>query len=130
MKVYYAHFMGTYNTPVEVRDIQILTSLGLEVINPNSKEVSQKFEKAKEGLDIKIVSEYMKAFEVFFDYVKECEVFAFRGLPNGKIPGGVAKELEVALANNKIIIELPCGMISRSMTGEETREYLRDMGNR
>lgn len=130
MKVYYAHFMGTYNTPVEERDIKTLSSLGLEILNPNSKEISDRFAKAKEGLDTKILDNYMKAFEVFFDCVRECEVFAFRGLPNGRIPGGVAKELEVAIANNKIIIELPCSMISRSMGGEETREYLRDMGER
>lgn len=41
MKVYYAHFMGIYNTPQEIRDILTLHNLGLKVINPNSPDIQK-----------------------------------------------------------------------------------------
>lgn len=128
MKVYYAHFMGIYNTPQEARDIATLESLGLEVINPNTAEIQWEVDDFKKG---KFRDDYTMLFDViFFTRIRDCEVFAFRALPDGRIPGGVAKELKEAQDNNKIIIELPCSTISISMDGEETREYLRDMGQR
>jgi hypothetical protein len=130
MKVYYAHFMGIYNTPQEQRDIKTLEALGLEVLNPNipetQKEVDINLERYKHSKD-----SYMIMFDnVFFSKVRACEVFAFRALPDGRIPGGVFMELKEAQKEGKIIIELPCGTYSRGMNGDETREYLRDIGQR
>lgn len=125
--------MGIYNTPQEERDIKTLTDLGFEVINPNTKEISKEFVDTKRTYSVALDNDeaYMMAFEdIFFSMVRECPVFAFRGLPNGKIPRGVAIELKHAQLHNKLIIELPCSIISRSMGAEETREYLRDMGER
>lgn len=127
MKAYYAHFMGIYNTPQEKRDIDTLEALGLTVVNPNNEHVSESFEAVKnmEGMS------YLEAFEaVFFTLIDECEVFAFKALPDGRIPGGVAMELKYAQEHNKIIIELPSGTRSRMMDGEQTREYLKDIGQR
>lgn len=127
MKAYYAHFMGIYDTPQETRDIVTLEKMGFDVLNPNTKEFQAAFHGAKmDGFD------YMAAFNhTFFKQgVDVCEVFAFRGLPDGRIPGGVAMELRRAQVLNKLIIELPCGTNSRSMGKEETREYLRDIGQR
>ncbi|XAI97365.1 hypothetical protein [Leptolyngbya phage Lbo-JY46] len=125
MRVYYAHFMGIYNTPQEERDIKTLEALGLEVLNPNTPDIQKEVDLWKNILN------YMDMFEeVFLKRVRSCDVFAFRGLPNGRIPGGVAMELKAAKEAGRIIIELPCSTISRSMDGEETREYLMDMGQR
>jgi hypothetical protein len=119
--------MGIYNTLQEQRDIVTLKQLGLEVVNPNTPEI----QKEVDSYDKSTPEKYMEMFDrIFFQRVYDCDVFAFRGLPNGKIPGGVAKELAQAKLAGKIIIELPCSTISRSMTGEETREYLMDMGQR
>lgn|SRR6187402_1262117 len=131
MKVYYAHFMGIYNTPQELRDIETLTKLGLEVINPNIPEVQAEVEKFKVTFGPTYNQNYMVMFEeVFFKRIRDCEVFAFRGLPDGRIPGGVAMELKVAQDEDKIIIELPCGTHSRKMDADSTKEYLRDIGER
>jgi hypothetical protein len=131
MKVYYAHFMGIYDTPTEQRDVETLTKLGLTIVNPNSEEISAEYNKLKNAIGNQgNQAAYESAFEVFFKLVRECEVFAFRALPNGRIPGGVAMELKIAQENNKIVIELPCSTFSRSMGGEETREFLRDIGKR
>ena len=128
-KVYYAHFMGIYNTPQEERDIKTLESLGLEVLNPNTPKTQNECDIAFKNA--KTNKQYHKAFsEIFFTKVAKCEVFAFRPLPDGRIPGGVFKELQEAQRLNKIIIELPCGTYSRGMGKEDTREYLKDIGQR
>lgn len=91
MKVYYAHSMGLYNTSQEARDVKTLEDLGLEVLNPNSEEISNNFKNACKTMS------YMAAFnKIFGDLVKSCEVFAFKALPDGKIPSGIAAELEIA----------------------------------
>lgn len=124
--VYYAHFMGIYNTPQEDRDVQTLMRLGFIVVNPNTQGVDSNFK----GLIAKGM-DYMQAFEtVFLSMVEKCDVFAFRGLPDGSIPGGVAMELRHAEKKCIPIIELPCGTGRRSLDGEETREWLRDIGHR
>tara|TARA_R110000796_G_scaffold181330_1_gene297923 strand:+ start:55379 stop:55786 length:408 start_codon:yes stop_codon:yes gene_type:complete len=124
-KVYYAHFMGIYGTPQEKRDIQTLVDLGFEVINPNNWVMSDRFTK-----EIKIHG-YEVAFDsVFLSEVRDCEVFAFKALPDGRIPGGVAWELREAQKRDKLIIELPSGMHARSMGKDDTREYLKDIGQR
>ena len=130
--VYYAHFMGIYDTPQEKRDIKTLRDLGLYVVNPNEghiqKEVDNSLEKHKL---LQSEDAYMDMFdEVFFSRVRECEVFAFKALPDGRIPGGVAMELKHAIEHNKIIIELPSGMNARFMGRDDTREYLKDIGQR
>ena len=126
MRVYYAHFMGIYNTPQEERDVNTLRLLGLEVVNPNRPEIQKE---VKDEMDKH--NDYMLMFEnVFFRRVRNCEVFAFKALPDGRIPGGVAMELKEAQKHQKIIIELPSGIHARSMDKESTREYLRDIGER
>lgn len=125
LKVYYAHFMGIYNTPQEERDVATLQDLDLQVINPNRKDISDRFKEALKVLP------YKDAFEqVFGGLVEDCEVFAFKALPDGRIPGGVAWELRIAKLEGKTIIELPSGMHARSMGKDDTREYLQDIGQR
>lgn len=128
MKCYYAHFMGIYNTPQEKRDLETLSKLGFDIINPNTPEVQ---EEEVNSYDKSNVENYLKMFdEVFGKRVRDCEVFAFRGLPDGRIPGGVYKELGYAKEAGKIIIELPSNTLSRGMDGEQTREYLKEIGQR
>ena len=125
LNVYYAHFMGIYNTPQEERDIATLEALGFNVINPNTPGIQVEVDTALKQ------ESYMDMFNtVFFSRVRECEVFAFRALPDGRIPGGVALEMEYAKDKNKLIIELPSGFHSRKMGKDDTREYLKEIGQR
>jgi len=132
LKVYYAHFMGIYNTPQEERDVKTLKALGFDVVNPNMPETQKAVQTSiKKHQLLQSKDYYMDMFdEVFFSKVRECDIFAFRPLPDGRIPGGVAMELRVAQKNKKLIIELPCGIHTRSMGKDDTREYLRDIGQR
>lgn len=126
MKVYYAHFMGIYDTVQEERDIKTLESLGFEVINPNKKEISDKFK-----LLLSQGHEYNYSFDLVFNkMVRECEIFAFRATPDNKITSGVVMELVEAKKNNKIIIELPSAISQRSLSVDATKEYLSELGKR
>ena len=120
---YYAHFMGTYNTPTEERDMDTLTDLGFNVTNPNSPYMQKMFE----GFRLVHPENYMAFFE---QEAARHDICAFRALPDGSIPGGVVVEVAAAKEAGKIIIELPCGIKSRSMDYETTVEYLENIGQR
>jgi hypothetical protein len=62
--------------------------------------------------------------------VDSCDVFAFRALPDGSIPAGVAKELGWALEAHKPILELPSNVLRRMISLEATRQYLAEVGQR
>jgi hypothetical protein len=116
MQLYYAHCMSIYNTPQEKRDIDLLKSLGFVVDNPNSPHHEPGWSAVG-----------MRYAEI---PISECDIVAFRALPDGSISSGVAKELEIAQRLNKPIFELPSSIGRRAMTYEQTREYLREVGFR
>lgn len=125
-KVYYAHSMGIYNTKQEERDIELLEELGFEVINPNCMETSNKFKKLLEK-DFP----YEKAFElVFGSLVFQSDLLAFRAQLDGFVGAGVAAEIEFAQSHNKPVIELPSALYKRIATPDQTRAYLKEVGQR
>jgi hypothetical protein len=119
-KIYYAHCQANYGTPQEQRDLFTLRALGFEVLNPNSPEVQVLLKDAPKD----------NKMPVFQPLVESCDWLAFRALPDGSIPAGVAKEIAWAQAGGKCIIELPSAMARRTITVDATREYLRDVGQR
>lgn len=124
MKVYYAHSMHLYNTIQEKRDINTLEGLGFEVFNPNSGTIQEEVEKYKLEFGDASTMEYFKVL------IQNCEIFAFRAHPDGKIPSGVGYELKYAINSTKIIIELPSLISMRNLSLEDTREYLKLLGQR
>lgn len=115
LSVYYAHSMAIYNTRQEQRDILLLESLGFEVVNPNTPEHSAK---AKGKM------------EYYCELATQCDVIAFRALPDGSIGSGVAKEIEDAMAADCMVIELPSCISRRKLNIEQTIEHLRECGQR
>ncbi len=116
--VYYAHCLAIYNTPQELRDIFTLNSMGFQVVNPNSHKFQMRYK--EEGM------------EVFFNHIKSdaIDIFAFRALPDGSIPKGVYREIQVAIEAAKPVIELPSCINRRALDLDETREYLKEIGQR
>jgi len=91
--------------------------MGFDVYNPNSKQDNAAY--AKRGMDH------------FKDVInQECDLVAFRAFPDGTIPGGVASEIAHAQRLGLPVIELPNGILRRSLSIEESREYLQDLGQR
>jgi len=122
VKVYYAHCQAIYDTKQETRDVNLLNQLGFEVLNPNESPHS---------LMAQVIKTRGENVMTYFEgLVEGCDVLAFRALPDGRIPAGVAKEIEVAKTNHKMIIELPSRIAGRSIGVEETREYLAEIGQR
>lgn len=123
LKCYYAHTMTSYNSTIEKQDIELLESLGFEVINPNQ----EKYQKGCKAYTD--VHGWNRVMEYFENIVSECNIVAFRSLPNGQILSGVAAEVKYAKLNNYPIIELPCSLEKRYMEYPETKQYLIELGH-
>lgn len=117
-KLYYAHCVGIYGTPQEERDMELLREMfpDWEVVNPNCIEFSKGYEE--------------RGMEFFQDLVLAYDACAFRALPDGAVPSGVATEVIWFRQQKKPVIELPSAFTRRVMTLEQTREYLREVGQR
>ena len=124
LKCYYAHTMTSYNSTIEKQDIELLESLGFEVINPNQPKYQEGCKAYTDKYGWNRVMEY---FENVID--EECDIVAFRSLPNGKILSGVAAEVSYAKLNDYPIIELPCSLEQRYMDYPQTKQYLIELGH-
>ena len=119
---YYARCQTIYGSMQECRDIELIAELDSHVL-PFDAEVSEAVAKAKESGD--------SVMDVVFQpLVEKCDLLFFRALPDGRIPAGVVKEIQFARELNLPVLELPSGIIRRTMTVTETREYLRESGQR
>lgn len=117
MKIaYYAHCKALYGTKQELRDIALLEDLGFRVVNPSDKQWDARWKEHE-----------MAAKDIF---AAECDCIVFRGLPGGKIPQGVFKEIAAFRKIGKPVLELPSSILEREQTLEQTREYLAEVGQR
>jgi len=128
MLVYYAHTQGIYNTKVETRDIELLKRLGFEVANPNSKKYQDIVEDIR--ADPRITATGDAVMNYFYEVVRGCDALAFRALPDGRIPAGVAGEVQAALDAGLPVFEIPTSFLQRRIDVELTKEYLREIGQR
>lgn len=119
-KAYYARCQSLYGTHQEGRDIALIEGIGYEVIPfPDQADILR-----LKKLNINVME------LVFQPLVLKADILIFRALPHGPIPAGVGQEIEWALEADMPIIELPNALTARRMTIEDTREYLRDVGQR
>lgn len=118
MKVYYAHSMSIYGTLQEARDLDTLAKLGFLVLNPNKPKHQKGYTDSKLGMDY------------FLRLVESCDALVFRSLPFGRIPAGVAMEVDHAIKLGLPVFELPSSITARKLTLDETREHLREVGQR
>ncbi len=116
MKIYYAHCMSLYGSDQETRDLLMFEALGWEVENLNSPEHGKKY--GKYGMPY------------FTDLARGCDALVFRANPDGSVPAGIATEVRDAITNQIPVFELPCGLLRRTLTVEQTREYLKEVGYR
>lgn len=121
--VYYAHAMCTYNSRIEAFDLRTLKSMGFKVLNPNTKNVQAEYQSVK---DIHVKSGNPMKF--WQQLATSCDIFAFRALPGGKIPSGVASELTAARNAGMPIIELPTVGTDRFLSYQQTTDYFLECG--
>lgn len=121
-RVYYAHCQAIYGTKQEKRDIATLLAMGFIVSNPAQYDQDMILRTQKAGHNVMT--------QLFLPAVEFCDMLAFRALPDGRIPAGVAMEIEHAESYEKPILELPSNRTSRVMTHAQTIEYLYEVGER
>jgi hypothetical protein len=131
MNIYYAHCMAIYHTPQENRDVAALEELGFTVVNPNSWAVKESCEAVtakalRDGTD----TSHAVMEAVFKPLVESCDALAFRALPDGSIPAGVSKEICWAKEAGLNIVELPAAVNRRTLSIDQTRAYLAEIGQR
>jgi len=131
MKVYYAHCKSIYGTPQEQRDIELLAR-SFDVLNPSDPSVREALEqwKANHRPPSRYPAPEANVMDFFCGLVDTCGLLAFRALPDGRIPAGVHKEIMHARESGIPILELPCGLLWRGISVEQTREYLHEVGQR
>ena len=122
-KAYYAHCVAIYGSKQEARDIATIEALGFECVNPNTPEVAAAYQDYKQRNP-------HDPMQYFSRFSNECDVVIFRALPEGTIPAGIEKEIGWFIAFDKPVLELPSGMTRRRLTLEQTREYLKEVGQR
>ena len=116
MKCYYAHPLSLYGSKQQARDTLTIIGLGFTVENPN-------------GLIHQVGCE-RHGMDYFKGVVQGCDALAFRGLPCGNVPKGVAQEIAWAREKGLPVIELPGRLAVRTLTIDQTREALREGGQR
>jgi hypothetical protein len=113
---YYARSINLYGTEEDKRNIVLLRWLGFQVADPNKQCFHDVYP--------------TMGMEVFYQYIDECDLLAFKALPDGSIPAGVANEIGHARLKHKPVFEIPGAINRRTLSVENTREYLRDVGAR
>lgn len=123
-KVYYARCMSLYGTKQEKRDIMTLNSMvnDVEIIQFPSQALID--ETVLASIDAPIMSMF------FFPLVNTADLLAFRSLPDGGISAGVASEIEYAQQIGVPVVELLRFHGRPRLSVEETRQYLREVGQR
>ena len=87
MKIYYGHCQAIYGSPQDKRDVEMLIKMGFDVVNPSDPEHEAMAKKMKG------CGQGDRVMDYFVSLVEGCDAVAFRALPDGAIPAGVAKEI-------------------------------------
>jgi len=117
-KAYYARPISIDGTKQETRDKELIASIGFEPY-----PVGEEKETA-------IVAYKEKGMEAFKPYVESSDCLVFRSFPDGSIGAGVAIEIEWAIASGIPVIEIPRQIKRRTISVDDTREMLRELGSR
>ncbi|RLD67280.1 MAG: hypothetical protein DRI84_02900 [Bacteroidetes bacterium] len=119
LKVYYAHPISLYGTPQEERDLKLLEYLHPKAIIYNPATDKGVEEGYKE-----------KGMRYFYEIINHCDFLYFRAFPDLKIGAGVWGEIQHGVKESCIVLELPILLESRMLSINDTREYLKQCGNR
>lgn len=115
---YYARPISIDGTKQQERDVALIYSLGF-----CPYPIAEEKEKA--------LAEYRKiGMDAFKPYVKDSAVLIFRAFPDGSIGAGVAKEIAWAVEFGVPVIEIPRQVERRTLSVDDTREMLKELGQR
>lgn len=115
---YYARPISIDGSPQELRDHDLIRAMGYEPypIGDEKKKVLELYKTAG-----------MLAFKAC---VEDSSLLIFRAFPDGSIGTGVAQEIEWAINDGIPVVEFPRQVARRTLSVDETREMLRELGQR
>jgi len=113
---YYARPISLYGSKQEARDEATIRAFGYEPVQINKPE-----------LQARAKAEGMQIFEII---VKESSALFFRAFLDGGIGAGVAKEIAWATEAGLPVAELPSRILFRTLSVEQTRVNLIELGYR
>jgi hypothetical protein len=114
---YYAHSVAIYDTEQEERDVSLISDIiDGPVYNPNNERDDLGYKHG--GMDH------------FLDKIRFKDLLFFRANPDGSIPAGVAQEIAWAREFGIPVLELPSCIKRRTLSVDETREFLEQQGER
>ncbi len=117
-KAYYARPISVDDTPQMERDLNLIWDLGYEP-SPTAAE------------KVAIMEAYkIIGMDAFRPAVLECDLVVFRAFPDGSIGAGVAKELAWAIEKKIPVVEFPRQIDRRTLTVDQTRNMLAELGQR
>ena len=117
-RAYYARPISVDGTKQEGRDLDLIVDLGFAPY-PTGKAKQE------------ILAEYRQTgIDVFRLAVKSCAALFFRAFPDGSIGAGVAKEIACAQEAGIPVIEIPRQIERRTLSVEDTRAMLVELGQR
>jgi hypothetical protein len=117
-KAYYARPISIDGTPQAERDMEIIRSLGYEPwpVGDEKKDVLLAYKRI--GMD------------AFLPYVVQSDALFFRAFPDGSIGAGVAQEIAWAFDGRIPVMEFPQKINRRTLSVDETRDMLSELGAR
>jgi hypothetical protein len=115
---YYARPIVIDGSQQELLDIETIRRIGYEPYPFEEQREQAKQQYITEGLSI------------YKDYVRQSDLLVFRAFPDGSIGAGVAQEIAWAEEFVLPILELPRQLRRRSMSIDDTRQLLKEMGRR
>lgn len=121
-RCYFSRPRPFYKTSQDKKDIELLESMGYEVIDPAVRSLAI----SSPPEEVAIIGRMAK----YKFLVKGCDVLAFRSFPDLKIGAGVLKEIVWAEESDIPVFELPTDTGGRALSVEETRKYISKMGGK
>jgi hypothetical protein len=118
MKAYYARPISIDGTPQAERDMELIRALGFEPF-----PVGQEKEQA-------LVVYRQIGMKAFHPYVVDSNALFFRAFPDGSIGAGVAQEIAWAEETFLPVVEIPRQIARRTLSPEDTRAMLAELGQR
>lgn len=115
-KVYFARPISQYGNNQDKRDIELIRSMGFEILDPNSKFYEEAYKS--------------RGMSVFTDLVANCDGLIFRSFVDGTIGAGMVKEINTAKGLGLFVLELPTITSKRELSVEDTRTYINQLGYR
>lgn len=117
-KAYYARPISIDGTPQEKRDHDTIIALGYQPYPVGWEK------------DVALELYRRDGMVAFKPYVEKSHILVFRAFTDGSIGSGVAKEIAWAIEAGIPVVELPRQIRRRSLTKEETRDMLLELGQR